>query len=119
MSSESFELPDLCAYSLDEINKRIEKQIIKIQNLTACEYCINRHPRKLRLSRIKDKMVAIVRGRDALSPYGQEATYTLDAEELDALKAVEKARLDSLQAARSEFEKCTGYIREEKRGQNE
>ncbi|WP_455044049.1 hypothetical protein [Lancefieldella rimae] len=116
MSSESFELPDLCAYSLDEIDKRIEKQIIKIQNLTACEYCINRHPRKLRLSRIKDKMVAIVRGRDALSPYGQEVTYTLDAEELDALKAVEKARLDSLQAARSEFEKCTGYTREEKRG---
>ena len=114
--SELFELPDLYAYSLDEINKRIEKQI---QNLTACEYCISRHPRKLRLSRIKDKMVAIVSGRDALSPYGQEATYTLDAEELDALKAVEKARLDSLQAARSEFEKRTGYTREEKRGHNE
>ena len=46
--------------------------------------------------------------------YGKEATYTLDAEELDALKAVEKARLDSLQAARSEFEKRTGYTREEK-----
>ena len=119
MSSESFELSGIYKCTLDEIDKRIEEQIVKIQNLTACEYCINRHSRKLRLSRIKDKMVAIVGGRDALSPYWQEVTYTLDAEELDALKAVEKARLDSLQAARSEFEKRTGYTREEKRGQNE
>lgn len=112
--SELFELPDLYKCTLDEIDKRIEEQVIKMQNLTACEFCISRHPRKLRLSRIKDKMVAIVSGRNALSPYGKEATYTLDAEELDALKAVEKARLDSLRAARSEFEKRTGYTREKK-----
>ena len=117
--SELFELPDLYKCTLDEIDKRIDEQTIKMQNLTACEFCISRHPRKLRLSRIKNKMVAIVSGCDAFNPYGQEATYTLDAEELDALEAVERARLDSLHAARSEFEKRTGYTREEKRGHNE
>lgn len=37
-----------------------------------------------------------------------------DLSSIKTHKAVEKARLDSLQAAHSEFEKRTGYTREEK-----